>query len=140
MTSDKKNTHEKIQLMDILKLLDDEFGALAKRFQFHNIPLNQAREWEDKNVAMPGVYVFWTMDSGVIRVGRSYDNTRKRALEHLSANKGMGTGGMVSMLKGDDSDRLLLFNSDVQENRHWIAALEIYFERVLLPKVPPGRR
>ncbi|MBT5269869.1 MAG: hypothetical protein HOL70_10545 [Candidatus Marinimicrobia bacterium] len=136
MTSEKKNMPEKIQVEDILKLLDDEFGALAKRFQFHNIPLNQARDWKDKNVAMPGVYVFWTRDYGIIRVGRSYDNTRKRALTHLPAN----TGGMVSMLKGDDSDRLLLFNSDVKENRHWIAALEIYFERVLIPKVPPGRR
>jgi hypothetical protein len=121
------------QIEDITGKFKDEFGILARRFDVHNIPLAKAKDWPGE-VAKPGVYVFWTPQEGVIRVGKSFDNSRKRALTHISNN----TGGMASL--GSNSDaRLFLFNPNNGKDLHWIAGLEVFFEENLHPTVPAKR-
>jgi len=45
----------------------------------------------------------------------------------------------MTALKGDEGTRLLLFNVKESEDKHWIAALEVFFEEQLSPEVKSGR-
>jgi len=66
---------------------------------------------------------------------RSFDNARKRALQHISAN----TGGVISKLDSDPDARLILFSVKNPEDKFWIAALEVLFELHTSPEVKAGR-
>ncbi len=125
-----------VQFEEIKKKFTNEFGIIARRFEIHDLPLSKAEKSRNPSVTQPGVYVFWAPDVGIIRVGRSYSNSRKRALEHIRDN----TGGRMAQLEGNKTVRLFLFNAPIEANRHWIAALEIFFESILNPQIPPGRK
>ncbi len=45
----------------------------------------------------------------------------------------------MTTLKNDEGMRLLLFNVKKSEDKHWVAALEVYFEEQLSPEVKSGR-
>ena len=45
----------------------------------------------------------------------------------------------MTALKGDEETRVLLFNLKESEDKHWVAALEVYFEEQLSPEVKSGR-
>jgi hypothetical protein len=66
----------------------------------------------------------------------SVEASRKRALEHIQDD----TGRVMGVLKDDPAARLILFTVDREADCHWIAALELYFERQLKPVIPPKRR
>jgi len=83
----------------------------------------------------PGVYVWWHSVNGVIKVGRHFTNSRKRAIEHINAN----TGGKMRDFASDNNTKIILFNVIDKEKIHWVAALEVFFERVLSPEIKAAR-
>lgn len=124
---------------DVRSIFNTEFSPVASHF-FPPFELNieQIRRSNDPNVCNPGVYVYCHPIKGVIRVGVSMVNSRKRALQHIDKN----TGGIMKELSNDESTRILLFNIINEEKDHWVKALERYFEKekVLDPLIPPGRK
>jgi hypothetical protein len=66
---------------------------------------------------------------------RSFDNARKRALQHISPN----TGGVISTLDSDPDVRLIFLSGKNPEGHFWIAALEILFELFASPEVKARR-
>ena len=108
---------------------------MRDKFVINDILVSEASNSTREHIWKPGVYVFWHPSRGVIRVGRSFDNARKRALQHISAN----TGGVMSRLDSDPDARLILFSVKSPEDRFWIAALEVLFELRTSPEVKAGR-
>ena len=116
---------------DVKSLFADEFGSIKDKFEVYDLPLAEVADSQAEHVWKPGVYVFWTPSHNVIRVGRALDNARKRALMHLPADTGREMAALV-----DDADaRLLLFNVKDERDRHWVAAIEVFFEQHLSPKI-----
>ena len=109
-----------------------EFGDLANLFAVFVLSYAEAARTSDPLVARPGVYVHCDQN-GVVKVGRSFSNARKRALEHVRDD----TGGRMASLGSEASDCLVLFT--VAQELHWVAALEVYFERTLNPSVRSRR-
>lgn len=116
----------------IIERFRTEFGGLADLFTVFVLSYAEAACASDPPVARPGVYVHFDQ-SGVVKVGRSFSNARKRALDHIRDD----TGGRMASLGSDASDRLVLLT--VAEELHWVAALEVYFERTLNPSVRSRR-
>jgi len=116
-------------------LFNREFGSIASRFKLFNLGLGEASSSKDPEIAKPGVYIFWSPSSNVIKVGRHLVNSRKRAFEHIRDN----TGSEMAKLEEDDNARLFLFNIQYDEDLHWVAALEIFFERELHPSIKSKR-
>lgn len=127
-------TFEQMELQQIRQTFDREFGPVADKFEFIVLSGDEAASATDPVVARPGVYVHWK-DDQAIRIGRSFSNARKRALEHIRDN----TGETMAELKDDPEARLVLFTV-APEDYHWAAALEIYLEDNLDPSIPCGRR
>ncbi len=109
--------------------------AHRNKFEIYDLSLAETENSQEQHIWKPGVYVFWHPVRGVIKVGRHFTNARKRAFEHLRDN----TGGVMTTLKNDEGMRLLLFNVKKSEDKHWVAALEVYFEEQLSPEVKSGR-
>ncbi len=120
---------------EVVNLFEKEFSPHRNKFKIYDLSLAEAEILQEPYILKPGVYVFWHPTRGVIKVGRHFTNSRKRALEHLRDN----TGGVMTALKGDGETRLLLFNVKEPEDKHWVAALEIYFEEHLLPEIESRR-
>ena len=112
----------------------NEFGPIKTKFKIFELSLEEAQKSQDACVWHPGVYVWW-VKSSVIRVGRHLTNSRKRALEHISSN----TGGKFDQYASDPSLKVLLFNVIDPKDNHWVASLEIFFEKTLNPKIPSKR-
>ena len=123
-----------MEIAEIMECFSGEFAAIAGKFHIRHLAVSEAAACAENYVAHPGVYVFWR-PGGVIKVGRHLTNARKRALEHIVAN----TGGTMSGLAALDDARLLLFSVIDPADRHWVAALEIYFEKKLKPSVRAAR-
>ena len=125
-----------MQRQDVIDIFKLEFNPILEKFIVIDISVLEAPESKAEYVWKPGVYVFWHPQRGVIRVGRSFDNARKRALQHLPAN----TGGAMSNLASDAEARLILFNVVDPDDYFWVAALEVYLEKKLKPEIPAGRQ
>lgn len=134
-----------MQLQEIIEIFNSGFAPVSEKFVHIDVGVVDAPNAEQNQVNRvvnvdhiwkPGVYVFWHPQRGVIRVGRSLDNSRKRALQHISSN----TGGTMSCLASDPQARLILFNVKDPMDNFWVAALEIYLERELNPEIASGRQ
>lgn len=110
-----------------------EFGPISKFFTFHFLTVQEARESDLPSVYSPGVYI-WFDHEKVIKVGRHFENVRKRALEHLQDN----TGGTMAELESNPEVRLCLITTS-QDNIHWVAAAEVFLERELEPTIKSQR-
>jgi hypothetical protein len=119
---------------EIRELFDHEFLAVKGKFMIFDLPLSKAPSEKDEFICCAGVYVFWHPNN-VIKVGRHLKNSRMRALQHIQDN----TAGLMRDLIHDSSVRLLLFNVIDPKNKHWVAALEIYFETTLGPEIRSKR-
>ncbi|MGB4000332.1 MAG: hypothetical protein WBM23_10590 [Desulfomonilia bacterium] len=124
-----------MDITEVKYLFEKEFGVHRNKFEIYDLPLAEAENSREQHIWKPGVYVFWHPTRGVIKVGRHFTNSRKRAFEHLRDN----TGGVMTALRDDQGTRLLLFNVKESEDKHWVAALEVYFEEQLSPEVKSGR-
>lgn len=119
---------------DIEGRFRDEFGPVAEKFHISKSPLTEVLAPNRVPIARPGVYIFWK-DGAVIKVGRHFVNSEKRALEHIRDN----TAGTMSQLRDGGGVYLLLFTVNEQKDIHWVAALEIFFELSLQPTIKSGR-
>jgi hypothetical protein len=120
---------------DIKKIFLAEFSPLKEKFIIYNLSVDDAREPDETFVWHPSVYVWFHETDGVIRVGRSLDNSRKRALQHIKEN----TGGKIIGYSKDVRTKIILFNVIHTQDYHWAASLEIYFEDKLNPKIAARR-
>ncbi|MCX6153092.1 MAG: hypothetical protein NT007_02905 [Candidatus Kapabacteria bacterium] len=117
---------------EIINLFNQEFDHVKDKFNIFDFALNDPQVHAKENpLAMPGVYVFWK-DNKVLRIGRHLINSRKRAFEHFPDN----TGDKMIEIENDPQAHLLLFNLKKEEDKHWAAALEIFFELNLNPTIP----
>lgn len=111
----------------------NEFGPISKFFTIHFLTVQEARESDLPSVYSPGVYI-WFDHEKVIKVGRHFENARKRALEHLQDN----TGNKMAALEQNPKAKVCLITTD-QDNIHWIAAAEMFLEKALEPSIKSKR-
>jgi hypothetical protein len=83
----------------------------------------------------PGIYVHWCAGE-IFRVGRSFSNARKRALEHIRDN----TGQRMAALRNNPQAWLILFTVNPGDELHWVTALEVFLEHRFKPSIPSKRR
>jgi len=98
----------------------------------------EAKSNLDPSSNRPGIYVYWHPKHHVILVGKSQSNSRKRALQHISDNSRNDIVAM-SELAGDENLRLLLFNVAEDKSKHWVLALEAFFEWNIEPVIKAWR-
>jgi len=123
---------------DVLALFEREFSFIKNRFSVHTIPLREASENNGSVVNCPGVYVFWRRDLGVIKVGKSQSNSKKRALEHIRDNTRNNLFKMKNLANAQETV-LILFNIRDKRDVHWLLSLEAFLEWNSYPVIPSGR-
>ena len=69
----------------IIEEFNNEFGFMTDKFNVIPLTIDEAGKAEELNVALPGFYVFWN-EGDIVKVGRHFVNSRKRALEHIRDN------------------------------------------------------
>lgn len=130
-------TERKIQsLEEIKKIFLSEFSAINNKFSIIELKYDEVEHSKKEHVWHPGVYVWHDAEKGVLKVGRHFTNSRKRALEHMAAN----TGGIMEEYGGKPDTNLILFNIKILDEYHWVAAVEVYLEKVLDPLVKSKRQ
>jgi len=112
-----------------------EFGSIADKFSIIELNVTDANTSIIKHVTNPGVYVFWNQNEKILKVGRHLTNSRKRALQHITDN----TAGAMKSYCINPTTKLLLFNVINPAHNHWVAAVEIHFEKILKPKIKSSR-
>ena len=125
-------------LAESIKIFYDEFGSIGNKFEIIPLTIQEAYDLKDSNIAMPGVYIFWHKER-IIKVGRHLENSRKRALEHIRDNTHNDSFQMESLKNCTVDCGLILINCRDKEDYHWVAAIEIYMEKVLEPVIKSQR-
>lgn len=115
-----------------------EFQQLLDRFQVQYLPLNLARADRSREVNAPGVYVYWSAQYGVIKVGKSESNSKTRALQHIRDHTRKNDLDMATLL-GDSNTTLILFNLKSDSDMHWVLSLERFLEKNLDPYIQSHR-
>lgn len=136
-----KASSEKID--EIIEIFNTEFKPIKDKFEI--IKVLNGKPFSRKNVLnanqnfiyYPGVYVFYG-DNKVWKVGRHLTNSRMRAIQHIDANTRNENYSIKELEKVSDAE-IILFNVKQIEDKHWIAAVEIFLERKLNPKIPSKR-
>lgn len=117
---------------EILDLLDNNSEMDSKVIEVLKLPSNVYNiVWH------PGVYLFLGNNS-VYRVGVSMNNSRGRVMEHLEACTSKNGHSIWDINKHDDKS-ILVFNIKDKSNRHWLLAIEAYFEEKFKPLINAGR-
>lgn len=115
----------------IQSAFENEFSPVAGKFETLTLSMPDWRNHELLTAARPGVYVWFnSAEDKVVKVGLSVVNARARALQHLRDD----TGGQMAAMADNPDSQLVLYTLD-EKDKHWAAALEIYFENVLEPEV-----
>ncbi|MFW9738994.1 hypothetical protein V3H21_22370 [Vibrio parahaemolyticus] len=125
-----------MRFSDVLEIFEREYESLLGKFCHYNLSVQEAIEIQDDYIWHPGVYVWFHPKDGVLRVGRSLSNSRKRSLEHIGHN----TGGIIKEYAQDSETRIFLFNVKDTGDYHWVASLEVYFENELNPVLKAVRQ
>lgn len=123
---------------EIVAIFKAEVSQLSEKFIINDLILESARTAKESSLTRPGVYIFWKADVGVIKVGKSETNARKRALEHLRDDTKNHKLSMSS-LSTDPSCHLLLITVAEDKDRHWVSSLESFLERKLNPLIGSKR-
>ena len=122
----------------IKEVFEEEFRPLLDKFEIIDLMMYEVFKTKDPIVSLPGVYIFWYKNK-IIKVGRHLENSRKRALEHIRDNTRNSEFEMKDF-KSDSKDYgLVLINCKVYEDYHWVAAVEIFMERILNPVIKSKR-
>ncbi|WP_092121165.1 hypothetical protein [Desulfonatronum thiosulfatophilum] len=124
-----------MNVTEVRNVFEEEFKNLQHKFVIFDLTIPEAEISQDEYIWKPGVYIYWHTERGIIKVGRHFTNSRKRALEHIKHN----TGGTMASLRDDSKSRLLLFNIKNLNDIHWVAALEVYLEKKIAPEIRSGR-
>lgn len=132
------NDRKRLSLEEVLSHFEREFSIVRDRFSVHSIPLIAAHQNHEVPVNNPGVYIHWRNDVGVIKVGKSQANSKKRALEHIRHNTKNSQFEMKDLEKDVDA-RLILFNIGAKKDIHWLLSLEAYMDWNCNPLIPSRR-
>lgn len=133
----------------VISAFNSEFYFLIDRFEIidllgdnsqmdYEIISNLKLPTDDYNIVWhPGVYLFLG-NNLVYRVGVGMINARARVMEHLDACTSAGNCGIWDIDNFDDRS-ILLFTVKNKNDRHWLLALEAYFEIKFRPLIKAGR-
>lgn len=121
---------------EVKQVFDGKFSIIRKLFCVIELSVQGAKHSKEGCICHPGVYVWYHLDRGVLRVGRHFTNARKRALEHIQDN----TGSIMGKYGNDPKTQLILFNVKDPANYYWVAAVEVFLEKELEPYVPSKRQ
>jgi len=132
---------------EIDQIINVEFGIIKVKIKPGELSLNQALADEGKSSNRSSVYKL-IQNEAVIKVGRSLSNCRSPSFEHLwypakkeALNALLGRenkepkSNFHFITHGVPNILLLEIKEKGNESLHWIAALEIFLERKLEPKV-----
>lgn len=123
------------EIQGVEELFRAEFGTLTEKFTVIDLTREEARASNSRRVANSGVYVWWNPEFNAIKIGKSFDDSRARALKHFRDD----TAGRFVKLADHPLTRLFLFNASNPADKHWVAALEIFLEHRLSPAIPARR-
>ncbi len=130
------------EIEKIVQSVRVEFGDKAELFRPIVLPMDPLDGAEFEATKTAGVYVFVHDEFGCIRVGKSFSNASKRALQHCGRDNTSSPDKAIQMSKLRHSDKMhmLVFALQKAESTHWISALEQYLENNLELKIPPKRK
>lgn len=133
----------------LIDAFEQEFAFIKDKFELidllaNNSPMDyEVIEYlklpsDNYNVVWhPGVYAFLGNNS-LYRVGVSMHNSRARVMDHLDACTTKDGYCIWDINKFDDKS-ILLFNVKNKADRHWLLALEVFFENKFSPFIKSGR-
>jgi len=130
--------NKKLSLPEIKEQFSSEFSILKSKFTIIELSISEALNNGTKEVNMPGIYVYWHPAHGVIKVGKSQSNSKKRALEHIRDNTHNSEINMGELLTENEAV-LLLFNIRSNSDLHWLLSLEAFMEWNTYPAIKAGR-
>jgi hypothetical protein len=129
-----------LTIQQVIAKFNSEFSIISSKFKILDLDMDGAKSNQGGDLAKPGVYVFWDPSHGVIKVGRSLDNSHKRSFEHIRDNtKGGSPTFEMKTLPADAKAHLILFNVPNPKDYHWVAAVEIFLEDNLNPYIKTAR-
>lgn len=129
-----------ISILEIEEHVKNEFKNLFNEFEIHEYKIKTAEKKGDPKIERPGVYIYWK-DQHVIKVGKSNDNARKRACQHLTDNTKSQDGSIEMKDLANDLNAKILFYILKNTNKiHWLIALEDYLEHSMDIKIKSLRR
>jgi hypothetical protein len=117
---------------EIIDLLENGGSMDAEVIEYLKLP-----SVEYNIVWHAGVYAF-SGNNLLFRVGVSMNNSRKRVLQHLEACTAQDGNCIWDIEKAEDRS-ILLFNVKNMDDRHWLLAIEAYFEINFHPLIKAGR-
>lgn len=145
---EKVSTYSTIR-QKLIDAFETEFSFIRDKFEVMDLLSNstpmdyETIEYlklpsEDYNIVWyPGVYAFIGNNS-LYRVGVSLHNSRARVMQHLDACTSKNGYGIWDIENCEDR-AILLFNVKNKDDRHWLLALEAYFEKKFTPLIKAGR-
>lgn len=74
-----------MMVSDVRSTFENEFGLIKDKFRVISMSIEEARNSTERLVTHPGVYIYWK-ELEIIKVGRSFTNSRKRSIEHIRDN------------------------------------------------------
>lgn len=96
----------------VITLFKKEFSFISEQFNTFELLISDASNDGTEEINCSGVYVFWNPKFGVIKVGKSQSNSKKRALQYLIDNTANNILEMKN-LKNEPDTKLLLINIKV---------------------------
>ena len=127
-----------MRIDEVIEKFQLEFGVIADCFEVLQLSVAEANSTVDPRSNRPGIYVYWHPEYEVVLVGKSQSNSKKRALQHISDNSRNDVVAL-SDLADDPNLRLLLFNVNEDKSKHWVLALEAFFEWNIEPVIKAWR-
>ena len=136
----------KEQIIDAFEL---EFEFIKDKFEIidllsNNSPMDYETveclklPTDDYNIVWhPGVYMF-IGNKSLYRVGVSMHNSRARVMQHLDACTEKD-GFCVWDIDNFPDKSIVLFNIKNKLDKHWLLAVEAFFEMKFEPKIKAGR-
>lgn len=133
----------------IIQTFEEEFSFIKDKFEIidilsHNTPMerdvirNLELPSKTYNIVWhPGVYVFIGNDT-IYKVGVSMHNSRRRVMDHLEDKTGNNEHCIWDINNYSDKS-ILLFNVKDTNDKHWLLALEAFFEIRFNPLIPSRR-
>jgi len=126
----------------VVEKVRKEFGDKADLFRHIVLPMDAVDGEEFEATKTAGVYLFIHDEWDYIRVGKSFSNASKRALQHCGSDNTTSPDKTIKMweLRHCDKMHMLIFALQKPESTHWLSALEQYLENTLELKIPPKRK
>ena len=136
---------------EIIKEFEDQFSPIREKFEILKLLEGERKldYYEIEHLALPsaeyniiwhpGVYIFFG-NGKPYRVGRHLSNSRLRVLQHLNIGTGNENAKVWDIENAPDRE-IILFNVKDKKDYHWVAAVEIYMEKILKQELQiPAKR